>query len=128
MYIRFITNQTDEITGLPLGVFGVAYELLRDDSIPQHIHKEIRSTLDWFVDNLPVPRKFRRSRKPHREDKGLCWFKTDARECVKNVRYLVYLAGECDVSVRELTTTEPGYTIYEDSLQLVAEPFGTTPR
>ena len=128
MYLRFVTNQADEITGLPLGVFAVAYDLWRDELNPQHIRDEIRVTLDWFVKHLPVPDRFRRSRKPHREAKGLCWFKTDATECVQHVRYLVHLVEECDIHVRKLTTSEPGYTIYEDDFQLVAEPFGSTPR
>ena len=128
MYMRFVTNQTDSITGLPRGVFAAAYDITRDEANPAYIRSEICSTLDWFVENLPVPERFRRSRKPHREDKGLCWFKTDAGECIKRVRYLAYLVAECDVNVRELTTTEPGYTIYEDHSQLVAEPFGSTPR
>ena len=128
MYMRFVTNQTDSITGLPRGVFAAAYDITRDEANPAYIRSEICSTLDWFVENLPVPERLRRSRKPHREDKGLCWFKTDAGECIKRVRYLAYLVAECDVNVRELTTTEPGYTIYEDHSQLVAEPFGSTPR
>ncbi len=128
MFIRFVTVQLDADTDAPSGVFAAAYRLLRDETTPDYLRLEIRSTLDWFVKNLPIPDRFCRSRKPHREDNGICWFKTDAADSMTHVRYLVHLVSECDVVVRELTTDKPGYTIYEDESQLVAQPFASTPR
>jgi len=128
MFIRFVTDQLDEDNVSSSGVFSAAYRLVDDDATPDYLRREIRSTLNWFSKNLPIPDRFCSSRKPHREDNGICWFKTDATECMTHVRYLVHLASECDVMVRELTTDKPGYTIYEDGSQVVAQPFASTPR
>lgn len=38
------------------------------------------------------------------------------------------LVSEHDVVVRELFTDTPGYLIYEDDSQVVAQPFSSTPR
>ena len=128
MYIRFVIDQPDSDTGIRSGVFAAAYQLLREANTPDFYRVEIRSTLDWFVQYLPIPKRFCRSRKPHRQDNGICWFKTEATECMTQIRYLVHLVSECDVLVHELTTDKPGYTIYEDGSQIVAQPFATTPR
>jgi len=128
MFIRFVTKQIDEETSKPQGIFASAYELLENGVLEEFERKEIRRTIDWFKSNLPIPDRFVRSRKPHREDKGVCWFKCSATECMTHIRYLVQLVSEQDVITRELTTEKPGYVIYEDDSQVVAEPFSTTPQ
>ena len=128
MFIRFITDRFDDDTRKPRGVFAVAYNHLEDDSLAGFEQKEIRKTLDWFKTNLPITDRFVRSRKPHREDKGICWFKSSAKECMTHIRYLVYLVADHEIVVRELRTEQPGYVIYEDDSQVVAEPFATTPQ
>lgn len=128
MYVRFVTDRLDDDTREPVGVFAVAYELVDDVSVPEYLRTEMRKTLDWFKSNLPVPDQFARSRRPHRLDKGICWFKSSATECMSHVRYLVHLVSEEHVIVRELVTEVPGYAIYEDDFQVVAEPFATTPK
>lgn len=128
MFIRFVTDQLDAETGQPMGVFGAAYQLLEGDLLPDYSRAEICLTLTWFKTNLPIPDRFSRSRKPHRQDNGICWFKTQATECMRNIRYLVLLVSEHDVVVRELLTDTPGYMIYEDDSQVVAQPFSSTPR
>ncbi len=34
------------------------------------------------------------SRRPHRENKGTCWFKADASVCMHHIRYLAQLVSE----------------------------------
>jgi hypothetical protein len=128
MFIRFVTDQLDADTDKPLGIFGAAYELLNDDKLPDYSRTEIRTTLNWFKTNLPIPERFVRSRKPHRTDDGICWFKTQATDCMRKIRYLVILVSEHNIAVRELITDTPGYMIYEDESQVVAKPFSSTPR
>lgn len=126
--MRFVTDQLDPETEQPMGIFGAAYQLLDDERTPDYSRTEIRTTLSWFKTNLPIPARFARSRRPHRKDNGVCWFKTNATECMRHVRYLVSLVSEQDVMVRELQTDNPGYIIYEDDSQVVAQPFSSTPR
>ena len=128
MFIRFVTDRLDDDTGVPSGVFAVAYTILDGAEIDDYYRNEIRKTLVWFTSNLPIPARFKRSRKPNRQDRGICWFKSEATECMANVRYLVHLVREQDIVVRELMTDTPGYMIYEDDFQVVAEPFSSTPR
>ena len=126
--LRFIASDPDRDPDRPVGVFGAAYDILRRNESPTYLQDEIRTTLDWFVRELPIPDRFVKSRKPHRADTGLCWFKADSVDCIRNVRYLVHLVTECGIPVREVRTDSPGYVIYEDDHQVVAKPTADTPR
>ena len=128
MYIRFTTSLQDDENGQPLGIFSAAYHLLDNEAIEDYQWQEIRTTLDWFNDYLEAPLTFRRTANYNRQDTGVCWFKPSAKACMSQVRYLAHLVSEHDIEVRELKTDNPGYLIWEDYQQVVAEPFATTPR
>ena len=128
MFVRFVTDRLHEDTGIPSGVFTVAYEILDGIEIDEYFRIEIRKTLDWFASNLPKPARLQRSRKLQQPGRGICWFKSEATECMANIRYLVDLIHEQDIVVREVITDTPGYMVYEDDFQIVAEPFSSTPR
>ena len=128
MFIRFATDRLDEDTHKPLGVFAVAYQLLDGDSLEDFQRTEIRETLDWFKTYLPIPDRFVHSRKPNREGKGICRFKSSATECITHIRYLAHLVSDQNIGVGEMMTEKPGYAIYEDDFQIVAEPFAKTPQ
>jgi len=128
MFIRFATDRRPDGAPTPLGVFAIAYQLVEDHALAEYERAEFRGTLDWFESNLPIPARFKRSRKPHCEDKGICWFKSSAKVCLTHIRYLVHLVSDQNVVVRELVTETPGYVIYEDCSQVVAERFADTPR
>lgn len=128
IFLRFIASDPERESDRPEGIFAAAYDILHRDASPRYLQDEIHETLDWFAVELPIPDRFVRSRRPHRADNGLCWFKMDSGDCIRNVRYLVHLVTECGIPVREIQTDEPGYVIYEDDHQIVAQPFSATPR
>ena len=61
---------------------------------------------------------------------GMCWFKTDATEHISRIWQMVQILERNSIYVKKIRTDKPGYVIYEDARQLVAEPFreGTMPR
>jgi hypothetical protein len=126
MFIRFTTDQLDDDTAMPVGIFTVAYRLIECPCLTQYQLAEIENVLQWFRVELPIPSKFSRSIKRRCDDRGICWFKSSASICIQNARYLAYLVSEHDVVVNELSTKIPGYLVYEDEFQVVAEPFSNT--
>lgn len=77
----------------------------------------------WFNEHLEKPTRFRRSRYPRGEDKGVCWFKASAKEHIAKIYEIVYLLREHEMQVRVSKSRRPGYVVYEDEHQIVAEPF-----
>ena len=60
--------------------------------------------------------------------KGLSWVKDTATETIAVLRSLAELVGRtADMHVSVVVTTRPGYVVYEDDHQVVAEPFSETP-
>lgn len=129
MLLRFVSNvPDDENSNEPAGLFLIA-SWVRDRREATHAEldrlKEIR---EWFNQHLERPRRFNRSRRPHRKKKAISWFRESAREHIRRAREMAAILAACGYSVREVRTARPGYVVYEDEFQVVAEPFSETPR
>ncbi len=128
MFLRFETHGRHAETGLKVGVFHVAYELLESDHLESLERREIRLVLDWFAEHLPIPHRLACSRRPGAHSNGVCWFKSTAARHVSQVRYLAILLRQQQIAVVEKRTVNPGYIAFEDDFQVVAEPFAETRR
>lgn len=78
---------------------------------------------DWFNENLEKPTRFRRSRNARGEDLGVCWFKATATSHIAKMHEMRCVVEQCGVGVRVVKARRPGYIVYEDEYQVVAEPF-----
>jgi hypothetical protein len=63
-----------------------------------------------------------------RETRGICWLRATASEHIQAFRALAAVLVRCGCQVRELRETRIGYVIYQDDVQVVAEPFRDTRR
>jgi len=57
---------------------------------------------------------------------GLSWLKDSARVHVEKVRRIANMLAAHGVPIETITTDRPGYVVYEDDYQIVAEPFSDT--
>jgi hypothetical protein len=80
----------------------------------------------WFSENLEKPTSFGRDKLRL----GISWFKTGSTEHISRIWEMVHILERNGIYVKKIRTDRPGYVIYEDDWQLVAEPFrkGTMPR
>jgi len=53
----------------------------------------------------------------------VCWFKDTAKEHIAKAREMSCILGQNNIHVRVIKTQRPGYVVYEDEYQVVAEPF-----
>ena len=54
---------------------------------------------------------------------GVRWFKPSAREHIARAYEMVCLLEQNGVYVQAIKTRRPGYIVYQDEHQVVAEPF-----
>ena len=80
---------------------------------------ELKTLQAWFGKNLNEPTSFGRDKLRL----GICWFKTDATEHIGRIWEMVRILERHGIWVQKITTDRPGYMIYEDEWQIVAEPF-----
>ena len=122
MFIRFVSEEIDEVSLVSAGIFGVAFDLIDELSVPDHDHAELAGLIRWFNLNLKGPFEYR-LKSPRRARHSICWFKSDAHEHLKRAWEMSMILERNNVFVRMIKSRRVGYIIYEDEAQVLAEPF-----
>jgi hypothetical protein len=125
-YIRFVIGQTDEVSNVERGIFQAAADALDGLALPDYDVAELNQLQAWFDNNLERPASFGRGAL----HLGICWFKTNATEHISRLWEMVGILERNGIYVQKIRTDKPGYVVYADDWQIVAEPFrkGTLPR
>ena len=125
-YVRFVIGRKDEDSHVEQGIFQAAAQAMEWQSVTGSDADELNELRGWFCENLQKPSSFGRDKLRL----GICWFKTGATEHISRIWDLVRILERNGIYVKKIRTDKPGYVIYEDEWQLVAEPFrkGTMPR
>jgi hypothetical protein len=125
MYIRFITGEIHDESQWETGVFQAAYRLWRSGNLPEYEGARLREILDWFNMNLEKPNRFTTSKPPfyRKQNRAISWFKDTATEHIANLREIMTILDNHGIHTEMIQTDRPGYVVYEDEHQVVAEPF-----
>ena len=126
MYLRFAVNTKDQDSGRRLGLFHVIRELCEAKLVSAFEEQQLLTIRDWFNENLERPDAFTRSRKPHAKGSAISWFKDSAKEHLAKMYELVAILEAHGVGVEVIRTSRPGYVVYEDMHQVIAEPYADT--
>ncbi len=121
--IRFVLLQRHPDTGVAEGILRVAYELRDEVGVPSYDRIALAEALAWLGKHLPVPNRFGRTQSDR--TRGVSWFKCTAREAITRVRDIARVLDESGHPVVQVETTRPGFIVYEDDFQVVAEPFAS---
>lgn len=119
-YIRFVVGRKDENSHVEQGIFQAVSRALDWETITGCDAEELYDLRAWFNDNLEKPSSFGRSN----VSRGICWFKAESTEHISRMWEMVRILERHGIFVRKIRTDRPGYVVYEDEWQLVAEPFG----
>ena len=118
-YVRFVTGRKDEESHVEQGIFQGAAQALEWQNITGFNAHELNELRAWFSENLEKPTSFGRDKLRL----GICWFKTGSAEHISRIWEMVHILERNGIYVKKIRTDKPGYVIYEDEWQLVAEPF-----
>lgn len=125
-FVRFVLPRMNPDTGTADGIFDVAHALQHEDGLSGDEYAELRRLLRWFGDHLPVPTRFNRTKSKgyyRRKTKGISWLKDSADRHVAQMHRLAEILKRHGHEVTMIKTNRPGYVVYEDEYQIVAEPF-----
>jgi hypothetical protein len=131
MYLRFTVNEIDDDYGRESGIFVVAYRLRNSVQLPGYQAEQLAEHLAWFESHLNSPSRFTTAKLPfyRKQSRAISWFKDTAGEHIARIRDIVRIVEDQGFLVTTLMTDRPGYVVYEDDQQIVAEPFADmTPR
>lgn len=81
--------------------------------------------MEWFDANLKKPTKFTSSKPPYyrKENKAISWFKDSADVHISKLREVLSILDNHEIHFEMIKTETPGYIVYENNHQVVAEPF-----
>lgn len=118
-YVRFVVGHKDEDSHVEQGIFQAVAQALEWQTITGADAEELDELRAWFNENLERPTSFGRDKLRL----GICWFKAGSTAHISRLWEMVQILERNGVYVKKIRTDKPGYVIYEDEWQLVAEPF-----
>ena len=128
-FVRFVLTTRHHDSGVEEGLFSTAYHLRDSSQVEDEDRRLLTELLRWFGENLTTPDRFNRSKSKgfyRRNTRGIAWFKDSATDCLSRMHRMKAILEKCGHPVTMLTETRVGYVVYEDDLQIVAEPFSDT--
>jgi hypothetical protein len=120
-YVRFVIGREGDDIQVERGIFQGAALALEWGNITGSDADELKNLLAWFGKNLEKPTSIGRDKLRF----GICWFKAGSTEHVSRIWEMVRILERNRIYVKKIRTDKPGYVIYEDGWQLVAEPLPT---
>jgi hypothetical protein len=118
-YVRFVIGKGEE-RDIERGIFHAVTLALEWQDITGSDADELNKLCAWFGKNLEKPVSGGRDALRH----GVCWFKTNSTEHISRIQEMAVILERNGINVRKISTDNPGFMIYEDEWQLVAEPPG----
>jgi hypothetical protein len=125
-FLRFVLSKRHPGSGFDDGLFGLAYTLRDSPDVILENREALRDSLAWFEKHLPTPKRFNRTTSKgyyRRNTRGIAWFRDSATECIARMHELKRLLEANGHLVSMIREERVGYIVYEDDLQVVAEPF-----
>jgi len=128
-FVRFVIAGRHPHSGVQEGIFRQAYTLRDDPRLPDVDRQSLRDNLSWFEKYLPLPERFTRSKSKgfyRRNTRGISWLRDDATECLRRMHEIKRVLEADGHPVTMICEDRIGYIVYEDDIQVVAEPFSDT--
>jgi hypothetical protein len=126
MFVRFVIQKNDARSGRRQGLFQALARLEAAKVLLAHEQALYDEIYEWFRTILRTPKRFARSSRPHAKKVALSWFKDTATKHIAKMRAIAEILQRHGIEVEMLCTHRPGYVVYEDRFQVVAEPFSET--
>ncbi len=128
-FMRFVLARRHPDSGVEEGLFSAAYALRTAKDLSPESRRTLEEALSWFERNLPTPKRFNRTGSKgfyRRNARGIAWFRDSAHEHLLRMHQLRHILESHGHAVELIQGDRLGYIVYEDAVQVVAEPFSDT--
>jgi hypothetical protein len=129
-FVRLVvSSRIDRDSEVAVGVVQVAYELIDREETPVQVREGLQRILSWLEEHMPEPTRFNRTSSKgwyRRRTRGIAWLRTSSTVQLDQLRALAALVAQTGFEVAEIRESRLGYRVYEDDVQVVAEPFRDT--
>jgi hypothetical protein len=123
MYLRFVSPLRSYKRGVEWGIFQAGFQCRDDDETPNYLRSAIIEEIDWFKKHLPSPdERYCDDGRVPKHMARICWFKCQAKDMINHAYALKFLLDEADCLISVIKTRHPGFIVYKDEYQVVAQP------
>jgi len=126
VYVRFVVDAIDDDSQVRGGILQAAHAMRDEGEMLEPDREKLEALLSWFTSQLNTPDRFNRTRSKgyyRRTPKGISWLKDTSKEHIDKMREVAEILTRYGRGVEMLKESRPGYVVYEDEIQIVAEPF-----
>ena len=123
MFVRFIVAIQHRDTNEPMGIFAAIKLLPRVGRVADWDERRLAELTEWFRTHLPFPARTARTQRPNGPHRALSWFRSTASVHIAQARELAAVLEANDIRTHMVTSDRPGYVVYQDEFQVLAEPF-----
>ena len=127
MHVRFVSPVIDRDTRVEAGFFRTR-QILGTQNGPEWVQNELKEQFDWYNDNLEAPDELGKYFKRRDTIWGICWFKSEAKECIQRAHFCAWLLGEAGIPIRMLKANIRKEIIWQDENQILCKPMKELPR
>ena len=120
MFIRFVCGEINESSRLAAGLFCATRHLKETAWVPKYELEAAEDITAWFDKHLASP--FDYLPDVPRYEHAICWFKSNASECLSKAWELVTILERNDILIWTVKSHRAGRVFYEDELQVFALP------
>ena len=124
MYIRFITEFTNDWDERETGVFQAMGHLIRSPDVFDYDRERLKEIRAWFDKELERPSRFNKHSNKHKSQVAISWYRDTAKEHLENMYDLIPIFDTYNIQVEVIKKENPGYKVYEDEFHVVTIPHG----
>jgi|TARA_B110000967_G_scaffold181779_1_gene199232 hypothetical protein len=124
MYLRFITEFTNEWNESDTGVFQAIKFLINNEQTFEYDRERLKEIRKWFNLELEKPKKFNKHSNRHKTEIAISWFKDSATKHIEKMYDMIPILENYNLQVKVIKRENPGYIVYQDEFQVVTLPHG----
>ena len=121
--IRFVVLEVENRSRVERGLLRGSSRLQRTRIFSAAEEEFLKETFKFFNTHLPNPERVAQANRPGAEPKAVSWFKPAATRFIARMQDLAAMLEAHGIHTKRLTTSKPGFVVYEDEYQVVAEAF-----
>lgn len=121
--IRFVVLEVENRSRVERGLLRGSSRLQKAGIFSAAEEEFLKETFKFFNTQLPKPKRMARANRSGVEPKAVSWFKPTAARFIARMQDLAAMLEAHGIHTKRLTTSKPGFVVYEDEYQVVAEAF-----
>ena len=118
-YTRYVIDDGERDDGEMDGVITILIDKIKDKIVDTYDSQLYEEVMSWYNKVVPVP--------PYYANRGywtinsLAYWKSDRREIHEYMFSLIGICERVNLKTKVILTNDPGFILYEDAFQVVAE-------